>query len=103
MSTIGSLEVNYKIVKMLPDYQDSHFWIGGYKTRDYTYIEDTWEWCDSSYWAFSNWASDRNGSQDYLAIARTLSKNWYDHNNSELLPSVCQHEVGKIEFLICKR
>ena len=81
------------IRRMFQSNEESHFWVGGYKKMDLHGEE--WGWCDSSEWTFSNWASNRNGSLDHLAIDG-WSGYWYDHDKSELLPSVCLHDVGKI-------
>ena len=83
------------ISRMFQSGEESHFWIGGHKKTDQPGDEDEWGWCDSNEWTFSNWASNRNGSMDHLAIDG-WSGYWYDHDKSELLPSVCQHEVGKL-------
>ena len=83
------------IRRMFKSGEESHFWVGGYKKTNQH--EEEWCWCDSSEWTFSNWASNRNGSLDHLAIDGLLGY-WYDHDKSNLLPSVCQHAVvGKID------
>ena len=78
------------IKKMFKSDEESHFWVGGYRKVE---SGAEWAWCVSD-WDFSNWASNRNGSLDHLAMDG-WSGYWYDHDRSELLPSVCQHVAGK--------